>query len=213
MSAVVRVGVLASGRGSNFEALVEAESDGRLGNAHVACLVCDVPRATVLEIAARHGVPAVRVDPGPRRGRLLPEAEARVVEVLRSHRVDLVCLAGFMRILGPTLLGAFQGAVLNVHPALLPSFPGLEAQRQAWEHGVKVSGCTVHFVDAGVDTGPVVLQAAVAVHDDDSPETLAARILEREHAIYPEAVRLWAAGRLRVEGRRVCVLREPVRTE
>jgi phosphoribosylglycinamide formyltransferase-1 len=110
------------------------------------------------------------------------------------------------------VLAAYPGAVLNVHPALLPSFPGLEAQRQAWAHGVKVSGCTVHFVDAGVDTGPIVLQAAVAVHDEDTPETLAARILEREHAIYPEAVRLWAAGRLRVEGRRVRVLPDSMET-
>jgi phosphoribosylglycinamide formyltransferase-1 len=198
----VRVAVLASGRGSNFEALVRAERAGRLG-ARIVRLVTDDAQAAALQIAAHHAVSALVVDAGPRRGRLAPAAEERILEVLRDDRVDLVCLAGFMRIVGGALLDAWPAAVLNVHPSLLPSFPGLEAPRQALQHGVKVSGCTVHLVDAGVDSGPIVLQASVPVHDDDTPETLAARILEREHDLYPRAVRLWAEGRLRLEGRRV----------
>lgn len=202
MSAAVRVGVLASGRGSNFESLLGASRDGTLG-AQVVCLVCDNPQAGALAIASGADVPAMVVDPGSRRARLAPEVEERIVGALRKHGVQLVCLAGFMRIVGPTLLAAFPGAILNIHPSLLPSFPGLDAQAQALAHGVKVSGCTVHFVDAGVDSGPIVLQEAVEVLDGDTPQTLAARILEREHRIYPRAVRLWATGRLEIRGRRV----------
>jgi phosphoribosylglycinamide formyltransferase-1 len=204
----VRVAVLASGRGSNFEALVQAERAGRLG-ARIVRLVVDDAQAGALAIAARFAVPALVVDAGARRGRLAPEAESRILQVLRADGVRLVCLAGFMRIVGPRLLAAFPGAVLNIHPALLPSFPGLEAARQALAHGVKVSGCTAHLVDAGVDSGPIVLQAAVEVGEADTPETLAARILECEHEIYPRAVRLWAEGRLRVDGRRVHIEPEP----
>lgn len=207
MTEALHVGILASGRGSNFEALVRAALRDELG-ARIACLVTDNPNAAALAIAARHGIPAHVIVPGPRRSRLGDEAEGLVVEILRGHAVGLVCLAGFMRIVGHVLLEAFPGAILNVHPSLLPSFPGLEAQRQALAHGAKVSGCTVHFVDAGVDAGPIVLQAAVPVQDDDTAETLSARILEREHAIYPEAVRLFAAGRLHVYGRRVRILPE-----
>ena len=210
MAAKVRVGVLASGRGSNFDALLRAAQAGAL-QARVACLVTDNPQAGALAIADRHGIPSLVIDPGPRRARLAEAAERGIVNALRAHGVDLVCLAGFMRIVGPILLDAFPRAVLNIHPSLLPSFPGLEAQRQALGHGVKVSGCTVHLVDAGVDSGPIVLQAPVAVLDDDTPETLAARILEREHEIYARAVRLWAQGRLRVEGRRVVILPETPR--
>jgi phosphoribosylglycinamide formyltransferase-1 len=194
--------VLASGRGSNFEALWRAAEAGRLG-ARLVCLASDNPGSRALGLAAAFGLPTLLVDPGPRRGRLSGAAEARLVDFLRAHRVDLVCLAGFMRIVGAVLLDAYSGAILNVHPSLLPSFPGLEAQRQALDRGVKVSGCTVHLVDAVVDSGPIVLQAAVRVREDDTPESLAARILEREHEIYPRAVRLWAEGRLHVEGRRV----------
>lgn len=202
MDTAVRVGVLASGRGSNFEALLRAEADGRLG-AHVVCLGSDQPYAPALAVAAGHGVPTF-VFEGPRgRARLGPDVERLYIEALRAHGVNLVCLAGFMRILGGDFLVAFPGAVLNVHPSLLPSFPGLEPQRRALEYGVRWSGCTVHFVDAGVDSGAIISQAAVPVMDSDVPETLAARILEREHAIYPEAVRLWATGALRLEGRRV----------
>jgi phosphoribosylglycinamide formyltransferase-1 len=145
--------------------------------------------------------------------------EAEIVAFLRQHRVDLVCLAGFMRIIGRPLLEAFPGAILNIHPSLLPSFPGLAAQKQALEHGVKVAGCSVHFVDAGVDSGPLVAQAAVEVDEGDTPESLAARILAREHVLYPRAVRLWATGRLLLEGRRVRIVppghgnRGPIREE
>jgi phosphoribosylglycinamide formyltransferase-1 len=202
VSREVRVGVLASGRGSNFEALWDASAAGELG-ARIVCLASDNPGSQALQRARGFGLPTSCVDSGKRRGRLPPEAEAEIVTFLGSHGVGLVCLAGFMRIIGKPLLEAFPGAILNIHPSLLPSFPGLEAQRQALEHGAKVSGCTVHLVDAGVDSGPIVLQAVVPVRDDDTAATLAARILEREHEIYPRAVRLWAAGRLRVEGRRV----------
>jgi len=204
----VRVGVLASGRGSNFGALALAAAAGTMA-ARVVCLASDNPAAPALRIAARHGIPAQVFDPGSRRAHLAPAAEEELVRLLGHHRVDLVCLAGFMRIIGRTLLAAFPGAILNIHPSLLPSFPGLDPQRQALAHGVKVSGCTVHLVDAGVDAGPIVLQAAVAVLEDDTPETLAARILEREHEIYPQAVDLWAAGRLRLEDRRVRIATTP----
>lgn len=198
----LHVGVLASGRGSNFEALWGAQQAGTLG-ARIVCLVSDVQGSPALRRARALGLSTRHVDPGPRRGRLSHDAEAHIVAYLRQQLVDLVCLAGFMRILGPALLEEFPGAILNIHPSLLPSFPGLDAQRQALEHGVKVSGCTVHLVDAGVDSGPIVAQAAVPVREDDTRETLAARILEQEHRIYPQAVRLWAAGNLRVRGRRV----------
>lgn len=205
MKREVRVGVLASGHGSNFEALQRATASGSPG-VRVVCLVSDNPDARALRRAKELGLPALCVDPGPRRGRLDAAAEAEIVRFLRAERVDLVCLAGFMRIVGGELLRAFPGAVLNIHPSLLPSFPGLEAQRQAFEHGAKVTGCTVHLVDAGVDTGPIILQAAVPVHEEDTPATLAARILEQEHELYARAVRLWAEGRLQIEGRRVRIL-------
>jgi phosphoribosylglycinamide formyltransferase-1 len=200
----VQVGVLASGRGSNFEALWRAQAAGRLG-ARLVCLATDNPRARALSLAASFGLATLCVGAGERRGRLTPRCEGELVDFLRAQRVDLVCLAGFMRLLGATMLAAFPGAILNIHPSLLPAFPGLGAQRQALEHGVKIAGCTVHFVDAGVDTGAIVAQAAVEVRDDDSEATLAARILEREHEIYPRAVRLWAEGRLHVQGRRVTI--------
>jgi phosphoribosylglycinamide formyltransferase 1 len=198
----VRVGVLASGRGSNFAALAKAAASGRIG-AQLACLITDNPACGALVVASQYGIPAQIVDPGPRRARLAEAAETTLVAGLRAQNVDLVCLAGFMRIVGPALLTAYPGAILNIHPSLLPSFPGLDAQAQALAAGVKVSGCTVHFVDAGIDTGPIVLQAAVPVLDDDTATTLAARILAEEHRLYAEAVHLWAEGRLVIDGRRV----------
>lgn len=204
MKREVRVGVLASGRGSNFEALWRAQEAGELG-ARLAVLVCDRADAPVLQLARRLGVAAQCIDPGTRRARLPEAVESEIVRALRDQRVDLVCLAGFMRIVGRPLLTAFPDAVLNIHPSLLPSFPGLAAPRQALEHGVKVTGCTVHFVDAGVDSGPIVAQASVPVRADDDEASLAARILEQEHQIYARAVRLWADGRLLVHGRRASV--------
>ena len=203
----LRVGVLASGRGSNLQAIIDSSLAGRI-DVEVAVVVSDVADAQALERARSAGIPAVHVPPGRFRTKLTPEAEQRYTEVLEEHRVDVVALAGFMRILHDDFLERYSGRVVNVHPALLPSFPGLHGQKQALDYGVKWSGATVHFVDAGVDTGPIILQAAVRVMDDDTEETLAARILEQEHRIYPEALQLIAEGRLRVDGR---VVRAPGR--
>ncbi|MBI4561240.1 MAG: phosphoribosylglycinamide formyltransferase [Candidatus Rokubacteria bacterium] len=198
----LRIGVLASGRGSNLQAIIDAIEVGKLA----ACLpvvISDRRDAQALERARKHGTEAVFVDPKAHADR---EAFDRaVLAVLAEHGVELVCLAGFMRILTPVFVRAYPGRIMNIHPALLPTFPGLHAQRQALEHGVKVSGATVHFVDEGVDTGPIILQAAVPVHEDDTEETLAARILAEEHRIYPRAIQLFAEGRLEVRGRRVLI--------
>jgi phosphoribosylglycinamide formyltransferase-1 len=194
-----RVGVLISGRGSNLQALIDAAAAGRLGG-QVVVVISNVAEAKGLERARRAGIPAVVQD---HKGRTRDDHDRALLEHLRAHEVDLVCLAGYMRLLSPVLVQAYPGRVLNVHPSLLPAFPGLEAQRQAWEHGVKVSGATVHLVDEGLDTGPIVVQEAVPVAPEDTPQTLAARILDAEHRIYPEAVRLVLSGRLRREGRRL----------
>jgi phosphoribosylglycinamide formyltransferase-1 len=194
--------VLASGRGSNLQAILDEIAAGRLAAA-VQVVISDVPGAYALERARRSGVPAVGIDPRDHRGK--QEYEQALVDALRARGVALVALAGYMRVCGPTLLAAFPGRILNIHPSLLPAFPGLHVQRQAIEHGARFSGCTVHFVDAGVDTGPIVAQAVVPVLDADTEEALAARILRQEHRLYPHAIRLFAEGRLRVEGRRVLV--------
>lgn len=204
MTRAVEVAVLVSGRGSNLAGLLEAERAGRLG-ARVAVVASDRADAQALEIARAAGKPAVVIEPGPSRARLSEECEAGLVAALARRGVGLVALAGFMRIVGPTLLAAFPERVLNIHPSLLPAFRGLEAQRRAWEHGVRFSGCTVHFVTEGVDEGPIILQAVVPVLADDTAEALAARILAEEHRIYPKAVRLVAEGRARIEGRRVVI--------
>jgi phosphoribosylglycinamide formyltransferase-1 len=198
---VRRIGVLGSGRGSNLQALIDAARRGELGG-EVVVVVSNVETALALERARKAGIPAVFHD---HRGRKREEFDAEIVEILRAHSVDLVCLAGFMRLLSPVFVCAFPGRILNIHPALLPAFPGLDAQRQAWEHGAKVSGATVHIVDEGLDSGPIVAQETVMVLSSDTPETLAARILEAEHCLYPRAVRLMLEGRCRVEGRRVIV--------
>jgi phosphoribosylglycinamide formyltransferase 1 len=193
------LGVLVSGRGSNLQALLDAIERGSL-EARVAVVVSDKPGAQALARARAAGVSTAVVE---RRGFPSREAfDAALVEALRQHGVRLVCLAGFMRLLGPGFISAFPEAVLNIHPSLLPSFPGLEAQRQALEHGVRVSGATVHVVTADLDAGPIIAQAVVPVLDDDSVETLAARILVEEHKLYPEAVRTWLAGGWHIEGRR-----------
>jgi phosphoribosylglycinamide formyltransferase-1 len=199
-----KVGVLVSGRGSNLQALIDAQRRGELGG-EIAVVVSNVGSAAGLERARLAGIPAVCCD---HRGKAREDFDAELVGILRSHAVDLVCLAGFMRLLSPVFLAAFPGRVLNVHPALLPAFPGRDAQRQALEHGVKVSGATVHIVDEGTDSGPIVAQEAVSVLPGDSEASLAARILKAEHHIYPRAVRLMLEGRCRVEGRRV-VMEEP----
>ena len=201
----IRVGVLASARGSNLQAIIDAIEGGRL-DARLAVVVSDRAEAQALGRASKHGSKAVFVDP-----KAYPEREAfdrAVLGVLEEHRVELVCLAGFMRILTPVVVKTFKGRIMNIHPALLPAFPGLHAQRQALEHGVKVAGATVHFVDDGVDTGPIILQAAVPVQDNDTVETLSTRILAEEHQIYPRAIQLFAEGRLKIVGRRVVILEE-----
>jgi phosphoribosylglycinamide formyltransferase-1 len=206
MPEALRVGVLASGRGSNFQALVEAVEASRVP-AVVSGLVTDCATAGALEIARGRGVDSLFVDP-----RQYPSREAHekaVIAALDERGVGLVCLAGYMRILGATFVRHFEGRLLNIHPSLLPAFPGLHAQRQALEHGVKVAGATVHFVDEGTDTGPIVLQVAVPVLPADTEETLSQRILAEEHRIYPEAVRLFAEGRLTIDGRRVRIRESP----
>jgi phosphoribosylglycinamide formyltransferase-1 len=199
------VGVLASGRGSNLQALLDACARPEFP-ARVVVVISDREQAVALELARAAGVEALWVNPKDFGDR---EAfDLALVRELQRRQVGLVCHAGFMRILSPAYVRAFAGRALNVHPSLLPAFPGLHAQRQALAHGVRVAGATVHFIDEGVDTGPIVLQAAVPVERGDTEETLAARILVQEHRLYPEAVRLFAEGRLRIEGRRVIVLPE-----
>jgi phosphoribosylglycinamide formyltransferase-1 len=203
---LLRVGVLASGRGTNFEALARACAEGR-APARVVVLVTDRPGAGAVAIARRLGIEVVALDPAGEPGR---EAyDKALVAALEERRVGLVCLAGYMRILTAPFVRHFAGRLLNVHPSLLPAFPGLHAQRQALAHGVKVAGATVHFVDEGVDSGPIVRQAAVPVRGGDTEATLAARILAEEHRIYPEAVKLFAEGRLSLDGRRVVIEGEP----
>jgi len=197
-----KIAVLVSGRGSNLQALLEAARAQVLGG-EIAIAISNVETAPALERAREAGVPALVLD---HREKTREAFELEVASRLRAHGVDLVCLAGFMRRLSPTFVRAFPGRVVNVHPSLLPAFPGLEAQRQAFEHGVKVSGATVHLVDEGLDSGPIVLQEAVPVREDDDAESLAARILEAEHRIYPRAVRILLEGRYRLEGRRLVLL-------
>lgn len=196
------VGVLISGRGSNLQALIEAQKAERLG-ARIAVVVSNVPAAAGLERARAAGIATEVVE---RAGRSREEHDREVMAVLRHHLVELVCLAGYMRLLSPEFVRAYAGRILNVHPSLLPAFPGADAPRQAVAHGVKVSGATIHFVDEQLDGGPILLQEPVPVLDGDDAESLAARILEVEHALYPRAVRLVLEGRCRVEGRRVRVL-------
>jgi phosphoribosylglycinamide formyltransferase-1 len=202
METRTKLAVLASGRGSNFKAVAEncAKDDFPV---EIAVLVTDNPQAGAIEIAENHGIPWRTVKPGKKRGRLEPGEEERIVDMLDEMGVEMVFLAGFMRIIKDPLLDRFPNKILNVHPSLLPSFKGLEAQRQALDYGVKVAGCSVHFVDKSVDGGPIILQAAVAVEDDDDFDALAHRILAEEHRIASEAIRIVAQGAYRIEGRRV----------
>jgi phosphoribosylglycinamide formyltransferase-1 len=200
-----RVAILVSGRGSNMAALVTAMREGRIA-ADPAVVISNLPMAAALARARAWGIPTEVID--HRQVRPREEHERAVLEVLARYRVDLVCLAGYMRLLGKTFVHAFHHKMMNVHPALLPAFPGLDAQAQALHYGAKVAGCTVHFVDEVPDGGPIILQAAVPVLEDDTEETLSARILEQEHRIYPEAVALFFEGRLKIDGRRVHVLAE-----
>lgn len=199
---VLRIGVLASGRGSNFQAILDAIGTGKL-RAEIAVLITDNPSAFAIERARIHAVEYLVMNPAEYASR--EEYYRALAEELRSRNADLVVLAGFMRIVGKALIGAFPNRIMNIHPALLPSFPGLHGQRQALDYGVRISGCTVHFVDEGMDTGPIIIQAAVPVIQGDTEDTLSARILELEHIIYPEAIRLFAEGRIEVQGRQVLI--------
>ena len=194
-----RLGILLSGRGSNFEAIADNIAAGKIP-AEIAIAIGNRPEARGLEVARQRGLPAVCI---PSKGLDRNIYDGMLVEELKKHDVDLVCLAGYMRLLSAGFIREFAGRVLNIHPSLLPSFPGLDAQHQALEHGVKVTGCTVHFVDEYLDSGPILAQAAVPVEDDDDVETLSARILKEEHRIYSEAIRMVLSGTLRIEGRRV----------
>ncbi len=195
-----RIAVLLSGRGSNFEALADAVAAGRIPEAEIAIVISNREGVPGMEKARQRGLEAVVI---PSKGRQREEYDREVVARLKEKRVDLVCLAGFMRLLSPYFVSEFRNRILNIHPALLPAFPGLEAQKQALEWGVKYAGCTVHFVDESVDAGPIVLQAVVPVEDGDTEETLSARILREEHRIYSEAVKLVLSGRYGIEHRRV----------
>lgn len=199
---MLRIGVLISGRGSNLQALLDACADGRIPG-QVVVVIADKPGAYGLERARAAGVEALFLDPAAYETK--HAYNAALAGALQERDVGLVCLAGYMRIVRKSLLEAYEGRMLNIHPSLLPAFPGLEAQRQALEAGVKVTGCTVHFVTAGMDEGPIILQAAVPVLENDTVESLTERILVEEHRLYPEAVRLFAEGRLKVEGRRVII--------
>ncbi len=195
-----RIGVLLSGRGSNFEALAESIAAGRIPNAEIAVVISNRDGAPGIGLAKARGI-ATRVIPS--KGLERETYDRQVVAVLGEHKVDLVCLAGYMRLLSPYFVAAFPNRILNIHPSLLPSFPGLESQRQALEYGVKFAGCTVHFVDENLDAGPIVLQSVVAVNDDDTEDSLSARILQEEHTIYSQAVRIVLEGRYKIQGRRV----------
>jgi phosphoribosylglycinamide formyltransferase-1 len=195
-----RLAVLGSGKGSNFAAIANGCATGAIP-AEIAVVVSDVADAGILQQARQRGIPAEFIAPGKFRTKLDDEAEARLVQLLTGSRINLVVLAGFMRILKGEFLRAFAGRVINIHPALLPSFPGLEAWKQALDYGVKVTGCTVHFVDQGIDTGPIIAQETVAVLAGDTPEKLHARIQEAEHRLYPRAIAALAADKIAVKGR------------
>lgn len=202
MNGKFRLGVLGSGKGSNFVAVADACAAGAVP-AEVVLVLSDVPDAGILEHARARNIPARYIPPGKFRTRLDEEAERAYVKALQDAGVELVVLAGFMRVLKSEFLNAFAGRIVNIHPSLLPAFPGLEAWKQALEHGVKVTGCTVHFVDAGVDTGPIIGQMAVPVLEDDTPETLHRRIQLAEHELYPRCIAAIARGELELRGRRV----------
>ncbi|ADI01388.1 phosphoribosylglycinamide formyltransferase [Syntrophothermus lipocalidus] len=199
----LRLAVLASGRGSNFEAICQAVDEGRL-HGQVVLLISDNENAQALERARKRGIKALYINPQSFASRI--EYEKALVRACQEVEADIVALAGYMRLLGKTFLNEYHLKTVNIHPALLPAFPGLHAQKQALDYGVRFSGCTVHFVDEGVDTGPIILQAVVPVYFDDTVETLEARILKEEHRIYPKALQLIAEGRVVVEGRRVRII-------
>jgi phosphoribosylglycinamide formyltransferase-1 len=199
----VNIAVLVSGRGSNLQSIIDNIESGYIKGAQIKLVISNVADAYALERASKYGIDAVCVEPSNFENKA--EYEKQVLETLLSYNTDLVLLAGYMRILGKEIIAAYRDRIMNIHPALLPAFMGLHAQRQALEYGVKVAGCTVHFVDEGLDTGPIILQRCVEVLPEDSEDSLADRILEQEHKIFPEAVKLFVEGKLKVEGRVVLI--------
>lgn len=199
----VKIAVLVSGRGSNLQAIINSIETGHIKNAAVNLVISNKADAYALERARNHGIGAVFLDPG---GYDKTGYDRAILDVLRQHDIDLLLLAGYFRLLGNEIIEAYRYRVMNIHPSLLPAFKGLHAQKQAFEYGVKVAGCTVHFVDEGLDSGPIILQHCVPVLQEDTEEMLTARILEQEHIIYPEAVRLFVEDKLKIEGRNVILL-------
>jgi len=201
---MLSIAILGSGKGSNAQSILDAIDAGRL-DARVVCMISDVADAYILERARKHNIPAEFIDCAPFKTKLDGAAEQRVLETLRRYRADFIALAGFMRIVKAGLLREYAGRIVNIHPALLPAFPGLHSWKQALDYGAKVAGCTVHFVDEGTDTGPIITQRTVPVMDADTPETLHARIQEQEHIAYPQALQWIAEGRVTIAGRRVFI--------
>jgi phosphoribosylglycinamide formyltransferase-1 len=205
MSGLLKLGVLISGNGSNLQSIVDHIEEGSL-KAIIKIVISNNPEAYGITRAKKHGIPVVVLRNGDFQNKAAFDLE--LIRILKNNCVDLVILAGFMRIITPALLNAFPHKIMNIHPALLPSFPGIHGQKQALDYGVKLSGCTVHFVDEGVDTGPIIIQSAVQVFDDDTEDTLAARILKEEHRIYSQAIQLFAEGKIEIKGRKVRIKTE-----
>lgn len=199
---MLTLGVLASGRGSNFQSIIDSIESGVL-NAKIALLITDNPESYAIERANKHNIEALVIKPRDFSDRDL--YYSHIAEELKKRNVELVILAGFMRVVGKALIDKYRNRIMNIHPALLPAFPGLHGQKQAAEYGVKISGCTVHFVDQGMDTGPIIIQAAVPAYHDDTEETLSERILKQEHKIFPYAIRLYSEGKISVNGRKVII--------
>ncbi|MGB9939165.1 phosphoribosylglycinamide formyltransferase [Methanosarcina sp.] len=196
----VKIAVLVSGRGSNLQAIVDSIEKGYIKNAAINVVISNKANAYALERARKHGISTVFLDPGEYDR---AEYDTKILNVLNQYDTDLLLLAGYFRLLGNEIIEVYRNRIMNIHPSLLPAFKGLHAQKQAFEYGVKVAGCTVHFVDEGLDSGPIILQSCVPVLPGDTEETLTARILEQEHIIYPDAVRLFTEGKLKIEGRNV----------
>ncbi|MBI3752732.1 MAG: phosphoribosylglycinamide formyltransferase [Deltaproteobacteria bacterium] len=203
---MINLAVLVSGSGTNLQAIIDSIESGKL-NARIKIVISNNSDAYAIERAKKHHIPVFIIQDN--RFPVREDCDKHLVEILKSHAVDLVILAGFMRLLSRAFIRAFPMKIMNIHPALLPAFPGLRAQKKAVEYGVKFSGCTVHFVDEGVDTGPVIIQAVAPVYDDDTEETLAQRILKEEHRIYPQAIQFFAQGRIEIRGRKVIIKNQP----
>jgi phosphoribosylglycinamide formyltransferase-1 len=203
----MNIGILISGRGSNMLAIIKAVENGEIPNAKVSVVISDKPNAAGIEKAKSCGIETLIIE---REGLNREEHDEKILTELRKRKVEVVCLAGYMRLLSKKFIEAYPNRIVNIHPSLLPAFPGLDAQKQAIEYGVKVSGCTVHFVDEKLDHGPIILQKAVEVKDDDTPESLSARILEQEHKIYVEALKLIAENKIEIRGRKVILKKSAI---